>query len=56
MNGLAAAQAQEADMEAQNNGEQPLGPLNEYNITNYMVDASSDWLFKQEGVKYSMAG
>ncbi|POR37458.1 Putative transcriptional regulatory protein [Tolypocladium paradoxum] len=46
---------QAAGMEAQNTGRQPLGPLNEYNITNYMVDASSDWLFKQEGAKY-MAG
>ena len=39
-----AAQAQEVSLEAQNNGggagQQPLGPLNEYNITNYMVDAS----------------
>ncbi|PNY25779.1 transcriptional regulatory protein [Tolypocladium capitatum] len=57
MNGLAA---QEADMDAQNHGggagQQPLGPPNEYtNITNYMVDANSDWLFKQEGAKY-MAG
>ncbi|KND88888.1 putative transcriptional regulatory protein [Tolypocladium ophioglossoides CBS 100239] len=53
MNGLAA---QEADMEAQSGaGQQLLGPLNEYNITNYMVDANSDWLFKQEGAKF-MAG
>ncbi|KAH6667034.1 fungal-specific transcription factor domain-containing protein [Plectosphaerella plurivora] len=25
---------------------------NEFNITNFMVDANSDWLFKQEGGKY----
>lgn len=26
-----------------------LGAPNEFNITNFMVDANSDWLFKQEG-------
>jgi hypothetical protein len=25
---------------------------NEFNITNFMVDANSDWLFKQEGAKF----
>jgi hypothetical protein len=28
------------------------GPPNEFNITNFTVDANSDWLFKQEGGKY----
>jgi hypothetical protein len=28
------------------------GPQNEFNITNFTVDANSDWLFKQEGDKY----
>ncbi|KAK7215575.1 hypothetical protein V2G26_003578 [Clonostachys chloroleuca] len=28
------------------------GPGNEFNITNFMVDANSDWLFKQEGSKF----
>lgn len=36
-----------------NNGPaQPGGPPNEFNITNFMVDANSDWLFKQEGGKF----
>ncbi|PNH44603.1 hypothetical protein VD0004_g3095 [Verticillium dahliae] len=30
----------------------PPPPSNEFNITNFMVDANSDWLFKQEGGKY----
>ncbi|KAH8198984.1 hypothetical protein TruAng_006861 [Truncatella angustata] len=29
------------------NGGNPNGPANEFNITNFMVDANSDWLFKQ---------
>ncbi|PFH62969.1 hypothetical protein XA68_10720 [Ophiocordyceps unilateralis] len=33
-------------------GGQPLAPLNEFNISNFMVDASSDWLFKQEQSKF----
>ncbi|KZZ94374.1 Transcription factor [Moelleriella libera RCEF 2490] len=42
-------------METQNNG-QPQVPHNEFNITNFMVDASSDWLFKQEGGKFLTNG
>ncbi|KAJ6443413.1 C6 transcription factor [Purpureocillium lavendulum] len=41
--------APDTSMEAQNGSSgQPLGPLNEFNITNFIVDANSDWLFKQE--------
>lgn len=32
------------------------GPANEFNITNFMVDANSDWLFKQEGSKFLNQG
>lgn len=28
---------------------------NEFNITNFMMDANSDWLFKQEGGKFMTA-
>ena len=34
----------------------PPGPANEFNITNFMVDANSDWLFKQEGGKFMTQG
>ncbi|KAL3953020.1 hypothetical protein ACCO45_012963 [Purpureocillium lilacinum] len=45
--------APETSMEAQNGSSgQVIGPLNEFNITNFMVDANSDWLFKQEGPKF----
>jgi hypothetical protein len=38
------------------NGNQSTGPPNEFNITNFTVDANSDWLFKQEGGKYMTTG
>ncbi|KAH7324492.1 fungal-specific transcription factor domain-containing protein [Stachybotrys elegans] len=42
-----------ADMDGNNNSSAPpTGPVNEFNITNFTVDANSDWLFKQEGDKY----
>ena len=34
---------------------QPQAPPSEFNITNFMVDANSDWLFKQEGNGMNMA-
>lgn len=37
------------------NGPPGLGASNEFNITNFMVDANSDWLFKQEGGSKFMA-
>lgn len=42
-----------ADMDSgdQVAAQQP-GPANEFNITNFMVDANSDWLFTQEGGKF----
>ncbi|KAH8169482.1 fungal specific transcription factor domain-containing protein [Sarocladium implicatum] len=33
-----------------------LGQPSEYNITNFMVDASSDWLFKTDDAKFMPAG
>ncbi|KAF4121019.1 Fungal trans [Geosmithia morbida] len=46
-----------ADMDAdeQTTGSQA-GAINEFNITNFMVDANSDWLFKQEGGKFMNQG
>lgn len=32
--------------------QQQQGSLNEFNITNFMIDANSDWLFKSDGGKY----
>lgn len=37
-------------------GPPPPGLVNEFNITNFMVDANSDWLFKQEGGKFMPPG
>ena len=34
----------------------PPGLVNEFNITNFMVDANSDWLFKQEGAEFMPQG
>lgn len=39
-----------ADMDP--NGGQQSAQANEFNITNFMVDANSDWLFKQETTKF----
>jgi hypothetical protein len=36
------------------NGRQNGGPPNEFNITNFMVDANSDWLFKQDGAAMNL--
>ncbi|KID66942.1 Transcription factor, fungi, partial [Metarhizium brunneum ARSEF 3297] len=49
---FAGAQALGPDtaMDAQN-GQAQMAP-NEFNITNFMVDANSDWLFKQEGGRF----
>lgn len=39
------------------NGQGPAPPqANELNIANFMVDANSDWLFKQEGGKFMSQG
>lgn len=43
------------DMDTSNDNSNVLGPPNEFNITNFMVDANSDWLFKQEGGSKFMA-
>ncbi|RGP59442.1 znii2cys6 transcriptional activator [Fusarium sporotrichioides] len=43
------------DMDASNDSGTGLGASNEFNITNFMVDANSDWLFKQEGGPKYMA-
>ncbi|KAI8272805.1 hypothetical protein K4K60_011832, partial [Colletotrichum sp. SAR11_57] len=41
------------DANSENGGSSgPAPPGNEFNITNFMVDANSDWLFKQEGAKF----
>ncbi|KAK1728845.1 fungal-specific transcription factor [Colletotrichum acutatum] len=41
------------DASSENGGSNaPPAPGNEFNITNFMVDANSDWLFKQEGAKF----
>ncbi|KAF9882472.1 C6 transcription factor [Colletotrichum karsti] len=38
---------------SENGGSNAPAPTgNEFNITNFMVDANSDWLFKQEGAKF----
>lgn len=39
----------QTEMDTTNGNGSSLGPSNEFNITNFMVDANSDWLFKQEG-------
>ncbi|KAM4065960.1 fungal specific transcription factor [Hirsutella rhossiliensis] len=53
LGGDGTAMSHEATMDGQSGGaEQPSGPLNEFNITNFMVDANSDWLFKQEHAKF----
>ncbi|KLP09540.1 hypothetical protein CEK26_008664 [Fusarium fujikuroi] len=44
-----------AEMSASNDNGTGLGASNEFNITNFMVDANSDWLFKQEGGPKYMA-
>ncbi|CEI66769.1 unnamed protein product [Fusarium venenatum] len=44
-----------SDMDASNDSGTVLGASNEFNITNFMVDANSDWLFKQEGGPKYMA-
>ncbi|KAI5462721.1 fungal-specific transcription factor domain-containing protein [Mariannaea sp. PMI_226] len=45
------------NMEITNGNGSELVISNEFNITNFMVDANSDWLFKQEGgAKYMAAG
>ena len=47
-----------AEMEQQQQQQPPAPPAqdtpmpNEFNIQNFMMDANSDWLFKQEGSKY----
>jgi hypothetical protein len=49
----------EAGMDASNGqggAPPPPGLVNEFNITNFMVDANSDWLFKQEGGKFMPQG
>ncbi|KAF4453108.1 hypothetical protein FALBO_16053, partial [Fusarium albosuccineum] len=43
------------DMDTSNDNVSGLGASNEFNITNFMVDANSDWLFKQEGGSKFMA-
>ncbi|KPM44599.1 hypothetical protein AK830_g1962 [Neonectria ditissima] len=43
------------DMEMTNGSSTELAVPNEFNITNFMVDANSDWLFKQEGSSKFMA-
>jgi hypothetical protein len=43
------------DMEMANGNSSELAVPNEFNITNFMVDANSDWLFKQEGGTKYMA-
>ncbi|KAH6985632.1 fungal-specific transcription factor domain-containing protein [Ilyonectria sp. MPI-CAGE-AT-0026] len=43
------------DMDMTNGNGSELAVPNEFNITNYMVDANSDWLFKQEGGSKFMA-
>ncbi|KAG8427448.1 hypothetical protein J3459_006627 [Metarhizium acridum] len=52
----AGAQALGPDtaMDAQN-GQAQMAP-NEFNITNFMVDANSDWLFKQDGGRFMATG
>ncbi|OAQ65800.1 C6 transcription factor [Pochonia chlamydosporia 170] len=37
------------------NGQAQMAP-NEFNITNFMMDANSDWLFKQDGGKFMATG
>jgi hypothetical protein len=49
--GMTPTPASGADM-ATNDQPQPPPASNEFNITNFMVDANSDWLFKQEGSKF----
>jgi hypothetical protein len=38
-------------MDTQGGGQAQMAP-NEFNITNFMMDANSDWLFKQDGGKF----
>jgi hypothetical protein len=47
---IAPSPAPGAEMDGTNGSQ--AGPPNEFNITNFTVDANSDWLFKQEGGKY----
>ena len=48
--GASSTMGQDATME------QGQMPPNEFNITNFMVDANSDWLFKSDGGKFMAAG
>jgi hypothetical protein len=46
----------EGDTTGRQVSEPTSGPANEFNITNFMVDANSDWLYKQEGSKFLNQG
>lgn len=45
-----------SDMERDGGSPPPAASSNEFNITNFMVDANSDWLFNQEGAKFMAQG
>lgn len=56
MAGPVQAMGPDATMGTQNGGPGHMGPPNEFNITNFMMDANSDWLFKQDGGKFMATG
>ena len=54
--GQAPGSGPELDAGADGQVQPPQGATNEFNITNFTVDANSDWLFKQEGSKFMNPG
>ncbi|KAK2596631.1 hypothetical protein QQS21_006307 [Conoideocrella luteorostrata] len=53
--GTAPAMGPDTGLGTPNNGHGQIPP-SEFNITNFMVDVNSDWLFKQDGGKFMASG